>query len=81
MYKEMRDAILRQPTAVTYECANFMDKPWASDEAAERVCNIWSVSDDVPDSFHEWTVYMAASNIKYMKLYILNHILNELLIH
>ena len=55
-YNEMRAAIERHPDAeVVYECANFMDRPWAGSEAADHVCNIWSVSDDVPDDFDSWT--------------------------
>jgi hypothetical protein len=48
LLQDMRAAIDRHPNhTVTYECANFMEKPWASAEAADHVCNIWSVSDDV----------------------------------
>ena len=55
-YTDMRRALDRHPErAVTYECANFMDSPWASSEASNHICNIWSVSDDVPDDFDSWT--------------------------
>ena len=55
-YIDMKRAIEKYPNhSVTYECANFMDEPWAANEAKDRTCNIWSVSDDVPDSFEEWT--------------------------
>ena len=55
-YIDMKKAIERYPDhSVTYECANFMDNPWSSNEAKDRICNIWSVSDDVPDDFESWT--------------------------
>ena len=55
-YADMKRAIERYPNhSVTYECANFMDNPWASSEAKDKICNIWSVSDDVPDNFDSWT--------------------------
>ena len=41
---------------VTYECDPFMDTPWKN---LSRVCDMWAVSDDIPDSFAAWTAQVS----------------------
>jgi len=40
---------------VVYECANYPDQPWKIGRTPFEGCNVWRVSEDVPDSFKGWT--------------------------
>jgi len=58
-YADMRKAIDRALTrrserkdSVIYECSNFMDAPWRNGQ--HEYCNVWRVSNDVPDNFDGW---------------------------